>query len=147
MFDGISIVRPPPPPCHHHHHHQKAAADDKGGVVVAGSPPRWEPIENVGDVRFIAKLAVAEHNKEAKTDLQLDHVVRGERKLIYAYWIYYNLVLAAHNGNSSSSSSSSSSHNYYEVYIKVDVSLWDKRSPHVVDVKSFRQVSHDLMIN
>ncbi|EYU27692.1 hypothetical protein ABFS82_13G133400 [Erythranthe guttata] len=60
----------------------------------------WLPIANLKtpEVVQIAKFAVAEHNKEAKTSLQFVTVVRGETKL--AVGKNYRLVITVKGSGS-----------------------------------------------
>ncbi|KAL8507138.1 hypothetical protein ACS0TY_017871 [Phlomoides rotata] len=69
------------------------------GVVVDRSPflGGWKPINpNVHEVVKIAKFAVAEHNKEAKTSLIFEKVVKGTQQM--AAGIIYRLVISVANG-------------------------------------------------
>ncbi|KAL7130416.1 hypothetical protein ABFS83_13G132700 [Erythranthe nasuta] len=55
----------------------------------------WRPINDLKDqvVEQIAKFAVTEHNKEAKTSLEFITVVQGETKLVSG--TNYRLVISA----------------------------------------------------
>ncbi|CAI9756662.1 unnamed protein product [Fraxinus pennsylvanica] len=65
----------------------------KGGLVGG-----WRPIENLNDpnVQKIAKYAVQEHNKQAKSKLQFLSVVKGETQVVSG--TNYKLVISAKNG-------------------------------------------------
>lgn len=66
------------------------------GVGLVGS---YKPIQDVNDphIQQVAKFAVTEHNKQAKTNLTFDSVIKGESQVVAG--INYRLVIAAKNGN------------------------------------------------
>lgn len=55
----------------------------------------WRPIDNPNDAAVvkIAKFAVTEHNKEAKTSLVFKKVVKGEQQVVAG--MNYRLVISA----------------------------------------------------
>ncbi|KAL2473500.1 Cysteine proteinase inhibitor 5 [Forsythia ovata] len=63
-------------------------------IVLGG----YKPIDNPNDptVIEIAKFAVDEHNKEAKTNLKFQRVVKGEKQLVHG--LNYKLVISAVDG-------------------------------------------------
>ncbi|KAL3845464.1 hypothetical protein ACJIZ3_002867 [Penstemon smallii] len=65
------------------------------GGIVGGS----QPIENPNDptVVEIAKFAVAEHNKNAKAELEFVKVVKGE--ILAVVGTHYKLVISAKDGS------------------------------------------------
>ncbi|CAI9773174.1 unnamed protein product [Fraxinus pennsylvanica] len=71
-----------------------AAAGGGRGPILGG----YEPIDNPNDptVIEIAKFAVAEHNKEAKSNLKFQKVVKGESQVVAG--INYRLVISAVDG-------------------------------------------------
>ncbi|KAA8520188.1 hypothetical protein F0562_014444 [Nyssa sinensis] len=71
-----------------------AAVGGRKEALVGG----WSPIENPKDpqVREIGEFAVNEHNKQAKTDLKFDSVVRGETQVVAG--TNYRLIIAAKEG-------------------------------------------------
>jgi len=70
----------------------------------------WEPITSITEeVTKIGKFAVDEHNKEAKTTLEFQKVIKGENQVVEG--INYRLVIEAKDGDST--------HNYLAV-------VWDK---------------------
>ncbi|KAF5177758.1 Histidine-containing phosphotransfer protein [Thalictrum thalictroides] len=67
----------------------------KTGILVGG----WKPIEDIKDphVQELGKFAVSEHNKEAKTDLSFNEVVRGDTQVVSG--LNYRLVVTAKDGS------------------------------------------------
>ncbi|KAL9398047.1 hypothetical protein Peur_007008 [Populus x canadensis] len=63
-------------------------------VVDAALLGGWSPIKDLKDkhVVEIAEFAVAEHNKEAKSNLMLESIVKGESQVVSGR--NYRLVLA-----------------------------------------------------
>ncbi|KAL2495549.1 Cysteine proteinase inhibitor 1 [Forsythia ovata] len=68
-----------------------AALGGRKGDLVGS----WRPIENLNDpiVQEIAKYAVEEHNKQAKTNLRFLSVVSGETQVVAG--TNYRLVISA----------------------------------------------------
>ncbi|KAK6269125.1 hypothetical protein QUC31_013285 [Theobroma cacao] len=60
----------------------------------------WTPIENIKDphVTEIAEFAVSEYNKQSKSSLKLQKVVKGETQVVSG--MNYRLVLKATDGGS-----------------------------------------------
>ncbi|KAK4371560.1 hypothetical protein RND71_011035 [Anisodus tanguticus] len=85
-------------------------SDAQGGrkEAIAGG---WKPITNITDpeVVDIGKFAVDEHNKEAKTKLKFQKIMKGESQVVAG--INYRLVITAKDGDSP--------HNYL-------AEVWDK---------------------
>ncbi|CAA3028511.1 cysteine proteinase inhibitor 1-like [Olea europaea var. sylvestris] len=71
-----------------------AAQSGGRGPIVGG----YKPIDNPNDptVIEIAKFAVDEHNKEAKSNLEFQKVVKGESQVVAG--INYKLVISAVDG-------------------------------------------------
>ncbi|KAF8410825.1 hypothetical protein HHK36_003362 [Tetracentron sinense] len=71
-----------------------ATAGNRRAILVGG----WAPIKDVKDphVQEIGQFAVTEHNKEAKTELKYERVVRGETQVVAG--ANYRLVVAAKEG-------------------------------------------------
>ncbi|CAN8274906.1 unnamed protein product [Cochlearia groenlandica] len=67
-------------------------------VVESGRLGGWKQIKDVTDstVVEIGKYAVEEHNKETKSNLVFDKVVRGKEKVVSGKM--YDLVIAAKSG-------------------------------------------------
>nr|DAD20296.1 TPA_asm: hypothetical protein HUJ06_021759 [Nelumbo nucifera] len=63
------------------------------GALLGG----WQPIQDVNDshVQEIGQFAVTEYNKNAKTNLQFQKVVRGESQVVAGF--NYRLILEATN--------------------------------------------------
>uniref|UniRef100_A0A3Q7G1E0 Cysteine proteinase inhibitor n=1 Tax=Solanum lycopersicum TaxID=4081 RepID=A0A3Q7G1E0_SOLLC len=75
-----------------------------------GRQDDWEPITNITkEVIEIGKFAVDEHNKEAKTTLKFQKVIKGENQVVVG--MNYRLVIEAKDGDST--------HNYL-------AQVWDK---------------------
>ncbi|KAL8461603.1 hypothetical protein ACS0TY_032109 [Phlomoides rotata] len=70
------------------------------GAAVGRSPlvGGWRPIAdpNAPEVVKIAKFAVDQHNKEAKTSLVFEKVVKGEQQVVAG--VNYRLVISAAEG-------------------------------------------------
>ncbi|TMW81301.1 hypothetical protein EJD97_010507 [Solanum chilense] len=70
----------------------------------------WKPITNITkEVIEIGKFAVDEHNKEAKTTLKFQKVIKGQNQVVAG--MNYRLVIEAKDGDST--------HNYL-------AQVWDK---------------------
>ncbi|GFQ00023.1 cysteine proteinase inhibitor 1 [Phtheirospermum japonicum] len=95
----------------------------KGGAVVGN----WRPIENLKDpeVVNIAKFAVAEHNKQARTSLSLVDVVKGETQVVAG--TNYRLVVTAKD------SAAAQTKNYTAV-------VWYKPWQHLKQLISFGEI-------
>ncbi|KAJ6700348.1 CYSTEINE PROTEINASE INHIBITOR 5 [Salix purpurea] len=67
-------------------------------VIDAALVGGWSPIEDLKDkhVVEIAEFAVAEHNKEVKSNLKLESIVKGESQVVSG--TNYRLVLAVTGG-------------------------------------------------
>ncbi|KAK9125056.1 hypothetical protein Scep_013902 [Stephania cephalantha] len=59
-------------------------------------PGGWQPVEDVKEVEGIGRFAVAEHNKEARTHLKFEGVLKGETQIVEG--INYRLTIRAING-------------------------------------------------
>ncbi|XP_059275666.1 cysteine proteinase inhibitor 1-like [Lycium ferocissimum] len=74
-------------------------SDAKGGrkEAIAGG---WKPITNITDLEVveIGKFAVDEHNKEAKTKLEFQKIVKGESQVVAG--INYRMVITAKDSDS-----------------------------------------------
>lgn len=70
-------------------------SDARKDALVGG----WTPLANVGDphVTEIAEFAVAEYNKQSKTNLKLVKVVKGETQVVAG--TNYRLALKATDGS------------------------------------------------
>ncbi|XP_022853819.1 cysteine proteinase inhibitor 1-like [Olea europaea var. sylvestris] len=68
------------------------------GGRTGGLAGGWRPIENLNDLKVqkIAKYAVQEHNKQAKSKLQFLRVVKGETQVVAG--TNYKLVISAKDG-------------------------------------------------
>ena len=101
------------------------AVNGGGGGHKLGLAGGWRPIKDVNDphVKEIGQYAISEHNKKAKSDLQFDHVVRGESQVVAG--INYRLVIAAKDGSVS---------NNYEAVV------WEKAWEGYRNLTSFKQV-------
>ncbi|XP_062088172.1 cysteine proteinase inhibitor 1 [Humulus lupulus] len=97
-----------------------SAARHATGPLTGG----WQPIENLKDpqVRQIAEYAVAEYNKQTKTDLKLSSVVKGESQVVAG--TNYKLVLSVKNGP----------------VTKYEAIVWDKPWQHFRNLTSFKPV-------
>ncbi|XP_060184743.1 cysteine proteinase inhibitor 1-like [Lycium barbarum] len=87
--------------------HVSAAQGSRKEALEGG----WEPITNITDPKVvgIGKFAVDEHNKEAKTKLDFQKLLKGESQVVAG--TNYRLVITAKNGDSL--------HNYL-------AEVWDK---------------------
>ncbi|KAL1542499.1 cysteine proteinase inhibitor 1-like [Salvia divinorum] len=65
-----------------------------GGVNIDPLPfPGWVPVDpNAPDIFQIAVFAVSEHNKQSKSALAVESVIRGEREVVA---LNYSLLIAA----------------------------------------------------
>ncbi|GLU15743.1 hypothetical protein SLE2022_322110 [Rubroshorea leprosula] len=74
-------------------------ADASARLGVGG----WQPIKDLNDshVKGIAEFAVWEINKQSKTNLKLDSIVKGEQQVVSG--VNYRLVLAVKDGVQSKS--------------------------------------------
>ncbi|XP_019052721.1 PREDICTED: cysteine proteinase inhibitor 1-like [Nelumbo nucifera] len=88
-------------------------------------PGGWQPIKDVRDahVKEIAQFAVTEHNKEAKTNLKFQKVIRGESQVVAG--TNYRLILAAKDGRASS---------------KYEAVVWEKPWESFRNLTSFKRV-------
>ncbi|KAG5242379.1 cysteine proteinase inhibitor [Salix suchowensis] len=68
-------------------------------VIDAALLGGWSPIEDLKDkhVVEIAEFAVAEHNKEVKSNLKLESIVKGESQVVIAR-ITRQLILTVKGG-------------------------------------------------
>lgn len=89
----------------------------------------WTPIENPSDpdVVEIAKFAVSEYNKQSKTALKFEKVVKGETQVVSG--TNYRLIVSVQNGANTEQ---------YETIV------WDKPWIHIRKLLSFK---HLLKIN
>ncbi|XP_055800492.1 cysteine proteinase inhibitor 1-like [Solanum dulcamara] len=84
----------------------------------------WKPITNITEeVTEIGQFAVDEHNKEAKTTLKFQKVIKGETQVVEG--INYRLVIAAKDGDLT--------HNYLAV-------VWEKPGEKSRSLTSFKQL-------
>ncbi|KAK4381024.1 Cysteine proteinase inhibitor 1 [Sesamum angolense] len=77
-------------------------------AILVASPlneasPGWKPIDSPKDPKVveIANFAVTEHNKEARTALAFESVVKGDTQVVAG--TNYRLVIAAKNGSAADS--------------------------------------------
>lgn len=86
-----------------------------GAELVGG----YQPIKDVKDPRVqeVAKFAVTEHNRQAKTNLMFDSVIKGEYQVVAG--INYRLVIAAKNGMAVNNYSAEVYDKIYEGSIKL----------------------------
>ncbi|KAM3397953.1 hypothetical protein P3S68_001467 [Capsicum galapagoense] len=72
----------------------------RGWKEVSGIQDGWKPITNITqEVIEIGMFAVDEHNKEAKTKLKFQEVIKGESKVDKGI-NYYCLIISAKDGDS-----------------------------------------------
>ncbi|KAI5671234.1 hypothetical protein M9H77_11598 [Catharanthus roseus] len=92
-----------------------------GGPNLGG----WKPIKNTKDpsVVEIGQFAINEHNKEAKSGLKFQEIVKGETQVVSG--MNYKLVISAKDG--------SASHQYEAV-------VWDKPWEKFRSLTSFKQI-------
>lgn len=67
--------------------------------AIAGS---WEPIENIGDIRYIrmARFAVTMYDRQEGATLEFERIIKGEYQVVVERQ-YFRLILSAKNGSSS----------------------------------------------
>uniref|UniRef100_A0A5B7BHE6 Cystatin domain-containing protein n=1 Tax=Davidia involucrata TaxID=16924 RepID=A0A5B7BHE6_DAVIN len=98
-----------------------AAVGGRKGTLLGG----WSPIADPKkpQVREIGEFAVTEHNKQAKTELKFESVVRGETQVVAG--TNYRLVIGARDG---------AVLNNYEALV------WDKPWERFRNLTSFKRV-------
>ncbi|PHU16834.1 Cysteine proteinase inhibitor 1 [Capsicum chinense] len=98
--------------------------DAQGGLRVVVIVGGWKPITNLTDpeVVEIGKFAVDEHNKEAKTKLEYQEIIKGESQVVSG--TNYRLIITAKDGDSP--------HNYL-------AEVWNKPWKKFRNLTSFRQ--------
>ncbi|KAM7498924.1 hypothetical protein LguiA_023338 [Lonicera macranthoides] len=99
-----------------------SAVDGGRGEALAGG---WQPIKDPKDplVQEIGKFAVTEHNKEAKTNLIYESVIKGETQVVAG--TNYRLIISATDGITSG---------------RYQAVVWDKPWEHFRKLTSFKKI-------